>query len=363
MRIVIACEWFLKLVVDGQARALRERGHEVLVLTRSDASEFGGDANEKGALLDGLEGIGVHVAMVDGRRFDASGLANAVGARGRVRDFAPDVAIVHENADPRLLVALAGVPTIYVFHDPEPHPGGAAPRKPERAVRSLWLRRADRIVVHGPELIPSVASRLQQKTVALAHGIDVSNTPLPVPPVPTVLLFGKLEPWKGVPVLLEAMRLVWRDNPDVRLLIAGDGPAADQIPSSDSRIEFRRGYVPEVALERLFNEATVGVLPYLQIAQSGVGSSLVARGVPIVVTRTGALSDLVHDSRYVAEVSDAKSLATALGFALSRPDGERATVLAHAQSHLSWRRVAEGYEKLAEQVALSRKTANKTATS
>ena len=66
----------------------------------------------------------------------------------------------------------------------------------------------------------------RSRIVVIPHGLWARSEPLLRPESPSVLLFGRLEPYKGVEVLVEAMRLVWEQRPDVRLVVAGAGEAA-----------------------------------------------------------------------------------------------------------------------------------------
>ena len=59
-----------------------------------------------------------------------------------------------------------------------------------------------------------------------------------------MLLFGRLEQYKGVEVLVEAMRFVWERHPEVRLVVAGAGEAALLVPD-DRRISLIPRYIPE----------------------------------------------------------------------------------------------------------------------
>ncbi len=103
-----------------------------------------------------------------------------------------------------------------------------------------------------------------------------ASEPLPRPESPSVLLFGRLEQYKGVEVLVEAMRLVWERRPDVRLVVAGEGQAARLVPD-DPRISLIPRYVPEREVDALLADASLVVLPYTQASQSGVGVMAIAR--------------------------------------------------------------------------------------
>lgn len=344
MRVLLVCDWFLKLVVEGQAAAFAEAGHDVAVLTRTDLGEFNGDQAEKARILDRLRDQGVEVFLLDGARYSRRGAQSAREMAKAIAAWSPNLAIVHENADARMAAICWQLPIVFVYHDPEPHPGEIAPHPLERAVTVAWLLRATKVVVHGDDLVRHLPRWVARHRVAVVpHGITMRASHLPAPADPVILFFGKLVPWKGLDVLGRAMPSIWARRPEVRLVVAGQGPAEDQVPRSDPRVTFHNGYVPESELEALFASAAVVVLPYRQIAQSGVGTTAVSRGIPVVVTSAGALPQLVHDHACVADPGDADSLAEALLHALEFGDEERRKVWEHARRELSWRTVNTRY--------------------
>jgi glycosyltransferase involved in cell wall biosynthesis len=346
LKILLVTDWFLKLVVEGQAVALSELGHEVRLLCGSHLDEFAGDADERTWILNRIRAAGVRVLELPGRRFGPEGIPAMLAAQREIRRWSPDVVSAHQNDDPRLLFASRGAPLVYTIHDPEPHPGAQSPRRRERVAAAAWLRVADCVVVHSESLVTELPERVRRKSIrVIPHGIEVQSDCLPRPAEDVVLLFGRMEPYKGAAVLADAMQEVWAARPGAKLVVAGRGPAVADIPSDD-RIELIARYISESELRRLLTRATVVALPYTQASQSGVGLLSISYGVPIVVTRVGALPDLVPDVRYVAEPNDPRSLASTLLASLAAAPDERARFLEHARASFSWQRVAEAYSEV-----------------
>jgi glycosyltransferase involved in cell wall biosynthesis len=183
----------------------------------------------------------------------------------------------------------------------------------------------------------------------IPHGALVRDRPLPVPNRPSVLLFGRLEPYKGVDVLLKAMEKVWAERADVRLIVAGRGPEAALVPVHPL-IELRDEYVPEAELDTLFGEAAIAVLPYIEASQTGVGTTALGRGVPTIVSDVGALSDIALDASFLVPPRDEDALARAILRHLDHNDQLRRSVLAFARERFSWdacaRQAIELYESL-----------------
>jgi phosphatidylinositol alpha-mannosyltransferase len=100
------------------------------------------------------------------------------------------------------------------------------------------------------------------------NGIDISKYslhPAPVREENTILYVGRLEKRKGVKYLLEAFVLLKADNPDARLIIAGDGPERKQLEefvkaNKVPDVEFL-GFVDDATKVSLLNTCTIYCSP------------------------------------------------------------------------------------------------------
>jgi starch synthase len=341
VRILIVCDFLFKYG-SQQARSLAARGHDVAILCRSHSLEFGGSAAEREQWLSALTGDGVRLFVVPGRVRSASAAPVMWRLRREIGRWSPHVVHVHENHDPRLLALTSGYLTVLTVHDPLGHPGAPELTRAENWVFRRWFRRARRFVVHGQALVEELAPIVggEERIVVIPHGTTPRAQPLPPPDRPTVLLFGRLEEYKGVDVLLAAMPRVWERRQDVRLIIAGEGPAARLVPA-DRRITLTARYIPESEVEPLLAEASLVALPYTQASQSGVGLLAIAAGVPVVVSDLGSLPELAYDRSFIAEAGRPAALAEAILHHLDNGDMERAAVLRHAGSRFSWDLAAE----------------------
>jgi glycosyltransferase involved in cell wall biosynthesis len=147
----------------------------------------------------------------------------------------------------------------------------------------------DRLVAHGVK-----AARLHQ----LPHGL--LNQPAEAPalqPRPkgdrlTLLQFGKVKPYKGVDVFLEALALL---SPDQRaqfhVQIVGkpymDTGGFESFVASrglSDIVHFRFEFVDDDELVRLMASADAIILPYREIDASGVAMTAIAQGTPILGT-------------------------------------------------------------------------------
>jgi len=340
MRILVVCDFLFKYG-SQQARSLVEMGHDVSMLCRSHALEFGGEAAERDELVGRLSREGIKMHVVPGRIRSISAAPGMLEIWRTLHRWRPQIVHVHENHDPRLLALTTGYPTVLTVHDPLGHPGAPALTRWEDWAFRRWFRRSKRFVVHGQalveELAPIVGAR--DRIVVIPHGVSPRSEPLPRPESPSVLMFGRLEQYKGVEVLVEAMRLVWERRPEVRLVVAGAGQAARLVPD-DPRISLIARYISEREIDTLLAQASLVALPYTQASQSGVGTLAIAAGVPVVASDLGALPELAYDPSFICEAGNPGALAETIVRHLNDGPDVRSAVLRHAQARFSWNHAA-----------------------
>lgn len=340
IRVAIVCDFLLKYG-SNQARSLVQSGADVRMVVRSHSLEFGGSDAEREAFLAGLAADNVRVHVVPARIRSPGALPALARIRRELRKWQPDVVHVHENHDPRLLALTAGYRTVFTIHDPVEHLGAREFSRIDTLVYRRWCSRAERFVIHSGTLVEELPPHIdRRRVVVIPHGTWPRPVPLPPPRQPVVLLFGRLEKYKGVDVLLAAMPRVWERRADVGLIVAGAGPATKLVPR-DPRITLYDRYVPEPEVDGLLAQASLVVLPYTQASQSGVGLLAVGAGVPVVVSNLGALPELVHDPTLIATAGDPADLAQAVVHHIDHGPEFRAGVLEHARARFSWSHVAD----------------------
>ena len=347
-RVLLVCDWFLKYV-GPFAEALQRAGVSVAVVIRDHAYEFGGDYAERRRIVESMIAAGVEVIELPGR---GTSILRAVPTLRRVRRWRADVAHAQsEIHDPRMLALVAGTPLALMVHDPAPHLGAARRPLRLRMWQRLWLRCADYLLVHSAVLASALDA--SKPIRILAHGAEVRPEAMPAPAQPAIVLFGRLEYYKGVRVLLGAMEIVWEQRPETVLVVAGQGPELSVVPL-DPRIDVVPGYVPEAEVDDILGRASLVVLPYLEASQSGVGVQAIGRGIPVVVTDVGGLPELALDESFIVPAGDAGALAQALLRHLDHPPALRERVLAHARAEVGWDCVAERAVQIYEELVGTR---------
>lgn len=176
---------------------------------------------------------------------------------------------------------------------------------------------------------------------------------------PVLLFFGRIQPYKGVELLLESLAILDERGDDLVCLIAGEAEEAterrlhhkiaDLHLTREVRVEL--GYIPHADVANYFRAADVVVLPYRSATQSGVILLAYGYGRPVVVTDVGGLAEYVDagTTGEVATPGDPRSLADAI----TRIVGDRAglTERQHAletapPGRFEWSNLAERFAEL-----------------
>lgn len=238
------------------------------------------------------------------------------------------------------LLRRAGYPTVHTLHDLDPHSGsgyGQLLYPWNNAIK----RFADHILVHSQgyraRLTTEGIAARRVTHVPLLHlfvnyasekllSEQVAQQRLPQADVndPFALFFARLEPYKGVEVLLEAMRRLHAQSaePRLRAVIAGKGDdqpwMADPLPPN---VELRNRLIDDPEAIDLFSRCGVVVLPYLDATQSALIAAAYYFGKPVIVTRVGALPEYVSDGEtgWLIDPRDPQGLARCLQVAFRDP--------------------------------------------
>jgi glycosyltransferase involved in cell wall biosynthesis len=234
------------------------------------------------------------------------GAAWSLAFPGRIRKLADQIAAWQPDAllfpmfhpwNGPLERRLGGLPSLVLVHDPAPHPGLTGWLYARLENNSL--RRAAQCFVLSQALAPQLAQRgvPPERIEVVPHG------PLPYPhPAsngrpfpPTLLFFGRITPYKGLEVLLQAFERLQARNPLLRLVIAGEGSLAPYRRWLErlANVQIFNHWMAEEEIPGLFSHATLLVLPYTGATQSGVLAIAAGYSLPVIATRAGGLPEQV----------------------------------------------------------------------
>lgn len=226
---------------------------------------------------------------------------------GAIRKFKPDIVHCQEAVRDYLMVALQLLPRyplVLTIHDHVPHTGqDSNVSQRVRFYKSFLRQRADLVIVHGDQirrdcerLMPWLTGRI----VSIPHGPLGGNMSLPRTRWNngTLLFFGRIEAYKGLRYLIEAVRLLKKDGVDVKVIIAGTGSdlaCHRQEVLTEPSFELLDRYIDKEEIADLFARADIAVMPYIDATQSGVAAIALNYRCPVIATDVGSLAEMVRD--------------------------------------------------------------------
>jgi glycosyltransferase involved in cell wall biosynthesis len=118
---------------------------------------------------------------------------------------------------------------------------------------------------------------------------------------PVLLFFGYVRRYKGLDILLRAMPSILERDPSLRLVVAGQFHEDPDFYRNligqlgiEKSIDLYPGYVSTERSALFFAAADAVVLPYRTATQSGVVQLAYGYGLPVIVTPSGALPEMVR---------------------------------------------------------------------
>jgi glycogen(starch) synthase len=392
MRVMVLSWEYPPVVVGGLGRhvhalceAMAAAGHEVTVVSRHRA----------GAAYDEVvRGVRVVRVPEDPPLFDfeqsllswtmAFNHALTRAALAVADQIAPEVVHAHDWLVAHAATTLKhhlGVPLVATVHATEAgRHQGWLPGALNRSIHTVewWLTYEARRVITCSEYMRWEVTRLfdlpPDKVTPIPNGVD----PAPVDhaaaaavraeygDAPLLLFAGRLVYEKGLHDVLRALPRLRRRHPGLRLLVAGEGPQADDLRAQAKALRLGRavewlGFVEPARLAALTAAADCALVPSIYEPFGMVALEAAAAGTPLVVADTGGLREFVrHDAtglRFAAGdvggLADAVSLVLrdeVLARRLARAG--RAALAGYAWAAIAVRTVAEYGRAVREERAL-----------
>ncbi len=365
MKIALVCPYAwdkfggVQSHVRALASALKRRDHQVEVFAPRSKN-----APEK-STEPGVTFTGRSVAIPANGSVAplAFGPMAAVSLRKALKAFDPDVLHLHEPLIPSLsLLALwnSDVPAVGTFHASAEASFGYQAGKPALlgAMKKLAVRTAVSEAARG------LIGRYFPGDYAMTpNGVDVPRfsdaTPADIGSGATILFLGRIEPRKGLEVLIRA--LIELDRDDVTLVVGGTGPeemkcrALAESLRSDTRW---LGRVPEEDLPGVFKAASVYCAPGLGGESFGIVLiEAMAAGVPVICSDLEGFRAVASDAASVVPAGDAGTLAIAIAAVLD--DDAKAAAMRAASGEVAarydWAKLVVDVESLYVRAVRSRR--------
>jgi len=296
----------------------------------------------------------------------------------RIREFGPRLVLFswwHPFFAPafgtvaRLSGRRGGPPSCFVCHNVMPHESTALDRlllryaygaaagfithSHEDAERLRSLRPEVPVLDNPHPTYASFADEDSPSTDEAKAGLGLSGRRV-------LLFFGYVRRYKGLDVLLEAMREL-APEAGYHLLVVGEfyeerskyAAALDELRKRGQLTLVDR-YVPNEEIPRYFAAADLVLVPYLTATQSGIVQLAYGFGKPVVATTAGGLPDVVSDGEtgFLVPPADPAALAVAVRRFFDEDEADRFRRRIAAESdRFSWDRMVETIERIADEIA------------
>ena len=292
-----------------------------------------------------------------------------------IRAIRPDVLHVQETNDfwyDLTLLFNTMPPLVTTIHDVFRHPGDRETAPGAEYTRLISLYKSRQLIVHTQSLREVLQQKFRiskQRVNVFSHGelgslykrratdrqVDKQEEHEPY----TLLFFGRLWSYKGLKYLLEALPLIIKHIPDVKLIIAGRGEQLSQyFPNGHNpkHIEILNDFIPVEQVIDLFQRSIATVLPYIEASQSGVAALSYGMGTPVIASHVGGLSEIVRheEDGLLVPPKDPQALADAVVRLLSDRDLQgklQNGALVRCQEDLNWQNIAAQTVEVYQQVS------------
>lgn len=132
-----------------------------------------------------------------------------------------------------------------------------------------------------------------------------------------LLFFGRIDRYKGIKVLLDAMPTILQSYPDLLLTIAGNGDMSEYasgIESIKHNINVINRWIKDEEVAGIVEPADVVILPYTHATQSGVIPLAYAFSKPVIATNVGGLDEQVVEGEtgYIVPSHNPQAIANAV---------------------------------------------------
>lgn len=277
--------------------------------------------------------------------------------------FRPDTIIAHEDWRPyvgmtvRLAAKIARL--VLIVHDPVPHIG----RDGENARRNAWQvdgfrAIASHLLVHGERCAATLKSvlKVQRPITSIPHGPILRPRNVEPPPgTGRLLMYGRMEAYKGLPILLQACRILDAQSCDYHLTLAGMGPELSALQQDFRALRsctVRNDFISREDSIQLFRECDFALAPYTGASQSGVIAAAFANGRPVIASDVGGLPDVVQDRRngFLVPAGNPQALADAIHEGLKGSPSNRnlwRAALSCSEQEFSWSAAANRLTQIA----------------
>ncbi|HEX4647996.1 MAG TPA: glycosyltransferase family 4 protein, partial [Steroidobacteraceae bacterium] len=261
---------------------------------------------------------------------------------------------------------MTGVPVIWHIRDRIEE--GYLPRPAVRLVRLLARYLPVCVVANSASTLEALKLHSRQRTAVIASGltrehIERCSGERLSHPVPRIGIVGRIAPWKGQDVFLEAAAQLLRAGLRAQFLIVGSPMFGEEAFEGRLRgLASELGIAEQVEFLGFSDVPTVlrslDILVHASRTPEPFGQVIIeglAAGIPVVATEGGGVREIIEGGRtgLLVPMGDAAALAEALRQLLSQPEYARRLAAAgrrHVLEHFTIEQSARRSEALYEQL-------------
>lgn len=349
----------VETVVTRTAQELAALGHDVEVWTQ-----------QRGATLPPLERIdGVEVHRFPSTTSTHYPVSLPLWRHVRGQAAAVDVVHAHSYHSAAALALLAAPHSAAIVYSPHFHGDGHT--APARVLHRVYRPLARRLVARAAAVLAvseAEATLLRQRLPGTAdrlrvvpHGVDAArfgNAPAYADKPPTVVVVGRLERYKRIDTVLDAMAAT---TAQTQLVVIGDGPHREQLQRRAEQLGLTHrvrwlGRVADDVRDRWLRTAGVVVSLSEHEAFGLVALEAAAAGAHVVLSDLPAHREVARllpaTATTIVDATRPRDVATALTRALAAPAG--------AVAVRSWGDVAADYVSVYESLLPAARTSLET---
>jgi glycosyltransferase involved in cell wall biosynthesis len=213
-----------------------------------------------------------------------------------------------------LFLALAdrlGFRIVWTAHNLLPH---VPVFRDDVAARRALLSRSTAVIAHSRHTADELASRGEARVVVIPQGIERVPAPDPTqraaarralgldPTGPVIVFFGKVLPYKGVDLLVDAVAAL-PASIAVQVLVVGECrddalrvDLEDRATRAGERVRTRFSFVPDAELADYLRAADLAVFPFRSVTNSSSVATALGAGLPVIIPALATLDDLPDEA-------------------------------------------------------------------
>lgn len=236
--------------------------------------------------------------------------------------------IIYKSAD------LVHAKTVYVVHEPKPHPG-------EPFFMGMVKKQTLKTLISGADHLVALTDHVKfflqdyykippNRISVIPHGVFSYHEAVHPKQLPSdsqepviLLYFGAITYYKGLDILLKAFAILEKNESiTVKLEIWGSGDMSNYqtLIEQLDHIHIENRWIDESEVGKLFERAHISVLPYRDVSQSGILGAASKAALPMVACPADGLRDQMGgESVIYSEDFSAESLADEISRLIQDP--------------------------------------------